>query len=541
MIDTKALREKVLDLAIRGKLVPQDPNDEPASVLLERIRQQKQQMVKEGKLKAKDIKNDTVIFVGEDNLHYEKFTDGSVKCIEDEIPFELPEGWQWVRLGCLAQYKKGPFGSSITKAMFVPDNPGAVKVYEQKNAINKDASLGNYFISAEKYETLKGFEVFPNDIIVSCAGTIGETYVLPTSMRKGIINQALMKISLYDLGILDFYLMYFDFQLKRAAQEQGYGVALKNIPPFDMLKRYLVPIPPIQEQQRIIAAVNNLLFEVDSIDADSKAIFALIAQTKAKILDLAIRGQFVTQDPTDEPASVLLERIRAEKEELIKQGKIKRDKKESVIFKGEDNSYYERIGDNVNCIDEVIPFDIPDTWEWMRLKNCCSKEIRRGKSPKYADESGTLVFAQKCNTKYNGIDVGLALYLDETTLSRYPADEYMQDGDVVVNSTGTGTLGRVGFYQTADNRLELPIVPDSHVTVVRGSSNIQAFYLYAYLKANQSKIEKEGEGSTNQKELKPLTLKEMLVPMPPVSEQKRIETAITKAFVLIAMIEKSLS
>lgn len=137
------------------------------------------------------------------------------------------------------------------------------------------------------------------------------------------------------------------------------------------------------------------------------------------------------------------------------------------------SSYYEKIGDNVNCIDEVIPFDIPDTWEWMRLKNCCSKEIRRGKSPKYADESGTLVFAQKCNTKYNGIDVGLALYLDETTLSRYPADEYMQDGDVVVNSTGTGTLGRVGFYQTADNRLELPIVPDSHVTVVRGSSNIQ--------------------------------------------------------------------
>lgn len=248
-----------------------------------------------------------------------------MKCIEDEIPFELPEGWQWVRLGCLAQYKKGPFGSSITKAMFVPDNPGAVKVYEQKNAINKDASLGNYFISAEKYETLKGFEVFPNDIIVSCAGTIGETYVLPTSMRKGIINQALMKISLYDLGILDFYLMYFDFQLKRAAQEQGYGVALKNIPPFDMLKRYLVPIPPIQEQQRIIAAVNNLLFEVDSIDADSKAIFALIAQTKVKILDLAIRGQLVSQDPTDEPASVLLERIRAEKEELIKQGKIKRD------------------------------------------------------------------------------------------------------------------------------------------------------------------------------------------------------------------------
>lgn len=204
-------------------------------------------------------------------------------------------------------------------------------------------------------------------------------------------------------------------------------------------------------------------------------------------------------------------------------------------------SYYEKIRDDVRCIDEEIPFDIPDTWEWVRLENCCSKEIRRGKSPKYTERSGTLVFAQKCNTKYNGIDVGLALSLDESTLSRYPADEYMQDRDVVVNSTGTGTLGRVGFYRMADNCSGLPIVPDSHVTVVRRFSSIQAFYLYAFMKASQSELERKGEGSTNQKELKPLTLKEMLVPMPPVSEQKRIEAAISKAFSLIATIEKSLS
>lgn len=204
-------------------------------------------------------------------------------------------------------------------------------------------------------------------------------------------------------------------------------------------------------------------------------------------------------------------------------------------------SYYEKIGNDVCCIDEEIPFDIPDTWEWVRLENCCSKEIRRGKSPKYIDESGTLVFAQKCNTKYNGIDIGLALYLDESTLGKYPTDEFMQDGDVVVNSTGTGTLGRVGFYRTSDNHIGLPIVPDSHVTVIRVDNRIQSFYLYVFMKANQSKIEKEGEGSTNQKELKPLTLKEMLVPMPPASEQKRIEAAITKAFVLITMIEKGLS
>ena len=284
-----------------------------------------------------------------------------------------------------------------------------------------------------------------------------------------------------------------------------------------------------------------LLPLVEDIADGEKELHRLVSASKAKILDLAIRGQLIPQDPTDEPASVLLESIRAEKEELIKQGKIKRDKKESVIFKGEDNSYYEKIGDDVRCIDEEIPFDIPNTWEWLRLENCCSKEIRRGKSPKYIDKSGTLVFAQKCNTKHNGIDIGLALYLDESTLSRYLDDEYMRDGDVVINSTGTGTLGRVGFYQATDNHQHFPIVPDSHVTVVRGFRSIQAFYLYAFMKANQSELEKWGEGSTNQKELKPLTLKEMLVPIPPISEQKRIEDTIIALFLLFSTIEKGLS
>lgn len=152
------------------------------------------------------------------------------------------------------------------------------------------------------------------------------------------------------------------------------------------------------------------------------------------------------------------------------------------------------------------------------------------------------MFAQKCNTKYNGIDIGLALYLDESTLSRYPADEYMQDRDIVINSTGTGTLGRVGLYQASDNRLNLPIVPDSHVTVIRCFNSIhQAFYLYTFMKANQSELEKKGEGSTNQKELKPLTLKEMLVPLPPINEQKRIEATIINAFHRISDIEKSLN
>ena len=281
------------------------------------------------------------------NLHYEQFADGTVKCIEDEIPFELPEGWAWARLGALAHYKKGPFGSSITKAMFVPESKDAIKVYEQKNAINKNDTLGNYFVTKEKYEELKGFEVFPGDIIVSCAGTIGETFVMPNSMRKGIINQALMKISLFDSSIKDFYLIYFDCKLKALANEQGYGMALKNIPPFDILKQYLVPLPPLPEQRRIIDKINIVSNVLTAIDNHIDKLSIDISNVKSKILDLAIRGKLVPQDPNDEPASVLLERIRAEKEELIKQGKIKRDKKESVIFKGDDNSYYEKYGEKL--------------------------------------------------------------------------------------------------------------------------------------------------------------------------------------------------
>ncbi len=195
----------------------------------------------------------------------------------------------------------------------------------------------------------------------------------------------------------------------------------------------------------------------------------------------------------------------------------------------------------VFCIDEEIPYDIPDTWTWMRLENCCVKEIRRGKSPKYTENSNILVFAQKCNTKYNGIDVSLAQYLDETALKRYPTDEYLQDGDVVINSTGTGTLGRVGIYRNTDNTTGLSIVPDSHVTVIRGFSCISSHYLYAFMKAHQSELEKKGEGSTNQKELKPLTLKEMLIAIPPLSEQKHIDKAIISAFSRLAVIEDRLS
>ncbi len=288
-MDTKKLRQKILDLAIHGKLVPQDPNDEPASVLLQRIRTEKERLIKEGKIKRSRKPAKT-----SDTPHY---------------PYELPEGWVWCKLDDLAFYKKGPFGSSLTKAMFVPKGDDTYKVYEQKNAIQKDCTLGTYYISKEKYDSLFGFAVQPFDIIVSCAGTIGETYVLPQHIKKGIINQALMLIRLYCREIEQFYLLYFDFILKEEANTSSKGTAIKNIPPFDVLKNFYIPIPPLKEQRRILDEVNKWLSFVESVETSTLNLQDTIKQTKSKILDLAIHGKLVPQNPADEPASELLKRI----------------------------------------------------------------------------------------------------------------------------------------------------------------------------------------------------------------------------------------
>ena len=466
------------------------------------------------------------------NLHYEKFADGTVECIEDEIPFDIPNSWVWVRLGALAQYKKGPFGSSITKSMFVPDSPSAIKVYEQKNAINKDATLGNYFISEEKYESLKGFEIYPHDIIVSCAGTIGETYVMPETMRKGIINQALMKISLYDLRILDFYLIYFDCQLKNEAREQGHGVALKNIPPFDVLKKYLVPIPPIQEQAHIVQAVNDLLDTINGIDVARNELCDSITSVKSKVLDLAIRGKLVPQNPDDEPATVLLERIRAEKEELIRQGKIKRDKNESVIFKGEDNSYYLVQNGRTTPTDETIVFDLPESWAWTTLPTIANVEL--GKTLDRAKNTGRLYpYLRSVNVQWGDIDL-----LDLKQM-RFEDDE-LEKYSVIKNDLlicEGGDVGRccvwnrddIFLYQNALHR-------------ARMYANVEPkFYQYVFMSYESKGILKRISNGVTIKHLTGTTLSFMPVPLPPYDEQLRIIKTIEILFAQLDAIADSLN
>ena len=251
----EALKKSILQEAVQGKLVPQDPTDEPAEALLERIRAEKQRLIKEGKIK-KD-KHESVIF-RRDNSHYEKRGSEEV-CIDDEIPFEVPPSWALIRLDDIGIYRKGPFGSSLTKSMFVPKGADTVKVYEQKNAIQKDHTLGTYFITRQYYESkMRSFTVEPGDILVSCAGTIGETYVLPEQIELGIINQALMRMTIFAPIDLDYFLLYFDYVLKQTAKESSKGSAIKNIPPFEIFKKLILPLPPLEEQKRIVEKVREL-------------------------------------------------------------------------------------------------------------------------------------------------------------------------------------------------------------------------------------------------------------------------------------------
>jgi len=249
------IKKSILQYEVQGKLVPQNPSDEPASILLERIRAEKQRLIAEGKIK-KD-KHESVIF-RRDNSHYEKRGSEDV-CIDEEIPFEVPSSWALIRLNDIGIYKKGPFGSSLTKSMFVPKGTDTVKVYEQKNAIQRDHTLGTYYITRQYYESkMKNFTVEPGDILVSCAGTIGETYVLPKQIELGIINQALMRMTIYAPIDLDYFLLYFDYVLKQTAKESSKGSAIKNIPPFEIFKKLILPLPPLEEQKRIVAKVREL-------------------------------------------------------------------------------------------------------------------------------------------------------------------------------------------------------------------------------------------------------------------------------------------
>lgn len=350
------LRKSILQLAIQGKLVPQDPNDEPASVLLERIRAEKQRLIKQGKIK-KD-KGDSVIFKGDDNCYYEKFADGTVKCIEDELPFEIPESWCWCRLKQAGELKSG---YAFKSNEYVENGIQVVRISDLDN----DTILTKNAVYYPRKAELESYLIQHDSILICLTGSIGKIAWVNDNLPR-YLNQRVGMFVHNKLCNTPYLWTFFqtNYVLNQwiAAKTSTNG----NIKNSDV-NNLLFPVPPLVEQARIVAEIEKykpLLAEYDKLEQQAtKLDDEIYNNLKKSILQYAIQGKLVPQAPNDEPASVLLERIRAEKKAQLGKKYV-----ESYIYKGDDNCYYEKVGKNDPVKLEDLPFDIPDTWAWARLK-----------------------------------------------------------------------------------------------------------------------------------------------------------------------------
>ena len=320
-------------------------------------------------------------------MHYEKFADGSVKCIEDEIPFELPEGWLWERLSNIASFSGGKTPSTSKRDYWGNEMPWVTSMDMKSKYITGSqvmlSSVGTDLMQVYQSDTI---------LLVTRSGILRHT--LPVAILKvdATVNQDLKAISLYIPELAEYvYVCFKGMESRLLSTYAKSGTTVENIN-FDEFSHLLLPFPGKNLIEKIQEAVASAEEQIDLIEYKKESLVSTIALTKAKILDMAIRGQLVPQNPDDEPASVLLERIRAEKEELIKQGKIKRDKKESIIFRGDDNSYYEKMTDGrTRCIDDELPFELPDGWEWCNLSMIGSTNIGLTYRPDDIAPTGTMV------------------------------------------------------------------------------------------------------------------------------------------------------
>ena len=512
----KELKASILDLAVRGKLVPQDPSDEPASVLLEKIRAEKRKLVKAGKIKKE--KNPSEIYIAADGKPYEKFADGSETCIEDEIPFELPKGWAWARLGNVIELVSG---RDLTPDQYSDQLKGTIY-------ITGPSCLSDEGVLLKRWTSEPSVYAYAGDVLLVCKGAgYGKTVIC--DVKEAHIARQIMAIKQTPHLDMRYVKHYLDANAARI-KEQGQGV----IPGIDRnsVLSLLFAVPPLKEQQRIVANVKELTHKLNEYSkAENKlAIFSstFAPALKKSILQYAVEGKLVPQDPNDEPASALVEHIAEERKALVKAGKLKRDKNESVIFRGADRLAYETRNGETVCIEDELPFKIPETWAWVRLGLICSF-VHRGKSPQYSPIKTCPVIAQKCN-QWSGFCIEKAQFIDPKTISKYAQEQFLQDNDLLWNSTGLGTLGRMAIYKTNLNPYKIAVA-DSHVTVIRVLKKfVDPRYVFSYLTGPsvQSIIEDKADGSTKQKELATSTVVNYLLPLPPLAEQKRIVEQIEK-------------
>ena len=437
--------------------------------------------------------------------YYEKMlATGEVKCIDEEIPFEIPVGWMWCRLKHICSMQAGK-------------NIYANKIFSDKSDSHPYRCVGG--------NGLRGYtENFNSHGHYSIIGRQGALCGC-VNIEKGkfYATEHAVVVDTYEI-LSPLFMYYFLTALnlnKYATATAQPGLAVSNV------LEVMCPLPPLNEGERIIEKLSLLipLIENYNVFQEKQNILndSIKKQLKKSLLQEAIQGKLVPQLAEEGTAQELLEQIKEEKQKLVKEGRLKKSTlATSVIFRGDDNKYWEKSEDGAVCIDEEIPFEIPSNWAWVRLDDICSF-IHRGKSPKYSPMKKYPVVAQKCN-QWAGFSIEKAKFIDPKSITSYNDENFLQDRDLMWNSTGLGTLGRMAIYYTILNPYELAVA-DSHVTVIRPyKTHIVSEYLYYYFASNtvQSVIEDKSDGSTKQKELATKTVKSYLVPLPPFAEQLRI-------------------
>ena len=524
------LKNSILQMAVQGKLVPQDPNDEPASVLLERIRAEKERLIKEKKIKRE--KNPSVIFKGADNTPYEKIGD-EVRSLADLVPFEIPSSWEWCRVGDLFSnmsglaYKKDALAIKADKMVRVlrGGNIGEEHFYFKGD----DVFISSELVKPELY-LRKNYMITP---AVSSLDHIGKIALIDKDYSDTVVGGfVLMLIPHFNDDVVSEYLLY-AFAAKHHRDNcrnitHKSGQAFYNLSREQMMN-LPVPIPPREEMGRIIAMLKRVLPRVADYAVVDTALQNLNGSfpeaLKKSILQEAVQGKLVPQDPSDEPAEALLERIRAEKQRLIKEGKIKKDKHESVIFR-RDNSHYEKRGSEEVCIDEEVPFEIPENWTWARLSSF--GVFSSGKTPSMSNPqfwNGNVPWVTSKDMK-RPVITDSEMHISElaaSTMQLYPAGTLL-------------LVARSGILKRLLPLCKLGI--DSTI-----NQDIKAFSLYDIelsewlfygIKAFEPYILKELVKSvTTVESLKFDEFAAMLIPVPPLSEQRRIIAAIKAAMKLL--------
>ena len=498
----KQLKNSILQWAIQGKLVPQDPNDEPASVLLEKIRQEKKRLIKEKKIKRD--KNASIIYRGEDNSYYEKMiATGEVKCIDEEIPFEIPQGWEWCRLKHICSMQAGK-------------NISANKIFSDKSDSHPYRCVGGNGLRGytENFNSHGHYSIIGRQGALCGCVNIEEGHFYAT-------EHAVVVDSYEILSPLFMYYFLTALNLNKYATATAQpGLAVSNV------LEVMCPLPPLNEGERIIEKLSLLipLIENYNVIQEKQNILndSIKEQLKKSVLQEAIQGKLVPQIAEEGTTQELLEQIEMEKRKLVKEGRLKKSAlNDSVIFRGDDNKYYEQIGKKCRDITEQIPFEIPSNWEWCRVRNVSNSYIGLTYKPTDIDVKGTIVL-RSCNIR-NG-----KLALDDIVRVSSSISEKMliEENDIIICARN-GSKRLVGKSALIRNLPE-PMTFGAFMAICK--TPIYE-YMFAYLQSDLFFGQlRDVSSTTTINQLTQNKFNDFLIPIPPVREQERMAFKISQLF-----------